>query len=99
MAEKVGEQFSGLPMEDLIGAPLAASCVAQYNLARTMVGFINEIGFKDGKAATLDFNFDRAIDDGSGELKSENLTVKAPLLVLVPIPALLIETLTVDFSM
>lgn len=30
------DQFRGIPMEDLIGGPLAASCQAQYNYQRTI---------------------------------------------------------------
>ncbi|ABD82162.1 DUF2589 domain-containing protein [Saccharophagus degradans] len=95
----VGNEFSGLPMEELIGGPLAASCIAQYNLAQTMVTFINKIGFKDGKTTTLDFDLERPVDNGSGTLSTEVVSVKAPLLGLVPIPALLIESVTIDFSM
>ena len=95
----ISDQFRGVPMEDLIGGPLAASCIAQYNLAQTMVGFVNKIGFNGGKARTLDFDLERPVDNGSGVLSSEVVSVKAPLLGLVPIPALLIESVTIDFSM
>lgn len=96
---KTGEEFSGLPMEELIGGPLAASCIAQYNLASTMVAFINKIGFNKGKTRTLDFDLERPVDNGSGTLSKETVSVKAPILGLVPIPALLIEAVTIDFSM
>ncbi len=98
MADAV-EQFKGIPMGDLIGGPLAASCAAQYNLAYAMVQFIQQIGFKDNKTQTIDFDLERPVDDGSGTIKSETVSVKAPLLGLVPIPALLIDLVTVDFSM
>lgn len=93
------DQFRGIPMEDLIGGPLAASCKAQYNLAATMLSFINAIGFSEGKTRTLDFDLERPVDNGSGVLTKQTVSVKAPLLGLVPIPALLIESVDINFTM
>jgi hypothetical protein len=96
----ITDELKGIPMEDLIGAPLAASCIAQYNLAQNMIGFVNEIGFDDkGKTKTLQFELERPVDNGSGHIQTESVTVQAPVLGLVPLPALLIETVNVDFSM
>lgn len=99
----ITDQFKGIPMDELIGAPLAASCKAQYSLATNMVVFINEIGFEgEGdkrKTKTLDFDLERPVDNGSGVLSKETVSVKAPLLGLVPIPALLIESVTINFTM
>lgn len=96
----ITDEMKGIPMEDLIGAPLAASCVAQYNLAQNMIGFIHEIGFNNDKSTkTLQFNLERPFDNGSGHPQTESVSVQAPLLGLVPLPALLIETVNVDFSM
>lgn len=41
----IGNEFSGLPMDQLIGAPLKAACDAQISLARASADFINMIGF------------------------------------------------------
>ena len=43
---KMSSQFSGLPMENLIGAPLTAACDAQVMLARATQDFISEVGFE-----------------------------------------------------
>lgn len=103
MADAQVDQLRGLPMDELIGAPLTASCKAQYNLAKTMVAFINEIGFtKKGEeliTRTLDFDLTRPVDNGTGKLGQETVAVKAPLLGLVPIPALLIESVNINFTM
>ena len=95
----VTDELKGIPMSELIGGPLAAACVAQYNLATAMITFINEIGFKDSKTVTLDFDLERPVDNGSGTLSKETVTIHAPLLGLVPIPALLVESVNIDFSM
>lgn len=41
----IGNEFSGLPMGDLIGAPLSAACDAQIRLAKATADFINTVGF------------------------------------------------------
>ena len=43
----IADQFRGLPMEDLIGAPLTAACNAQEMLASTTINFIERVCFKD----------------------------------------------------
>lgn len=45
MANEIANQFNGLPMNTLIGAPLQAACEAQVMLARATADFIDEIGF------------------------------------------------------
>ena len=44
----VSEQFSGLDMQQLIGAPLSAAADASMQLAQSTADFINEVGF-DGQ--------------------------------------------------
>ncbi len=51
----MGNEFSGLPMEDLIGAPLTAACDAQVRLAKATANFINTVGFDAEKDANGDF--------------------------------------------
>lgn len=41
----MSDQFQGLPMESLIGGPLAAACDSQVKLARATADFIRVIGF------------------------------------------------------
>lgn len=43
--ENMAAQFKGLPMGDLIGAPLNAACDAQVRLAQATVDFIRVVGF------------------------------------------------------
>ena len=100
----IADQFRGLPIEELIGGPLAAACKAQYDLVNCMVTFIHEIGFKsegDDQYVTkcLEFDLERPVDDGTGQIKSQTVSIKAPLLGLVPIPALLIESVDINFTM
>lgn len=99
----LANNFRGLPIEELIGGPLTAACKAQYDLASCMVTFIHEIGFTDEgsnvKTKCLEFDLERPVDDGTGEISSQTVSIKAPLLGLVPIPALLIESVNINFTM
>ncbi len=41
----MGNEFSGLPIAELIGGPLKAACDAQVRLAKATADFINTVGF------------------------------------------------------
>ena len=67
----IASQFSALPMKDLIGGPLQATCDAQTMLAQASADFINNVGLQEerdstgkgtGKfnAKTVDFSFKKA---------------------------------------
>lgn len=42
----IGNEFSGLPLDILIGGPLTSACNAQVMLANATQNFINDVGFK-----------------------------------------------------
>lgn len=95
-----GSAFSDLPMRELIAAPLNAAAESQFLLAQTSLNFINKIGFgDDGKTPRLlNFALQRPVETPSG-IETNTVSVQAPLLGLVPIPALLIEDVHIDFQM
>jgi len=93
-------QLTGIPIEYLVATPLLAAARSNMALAQVMVEFINEIGFnKDGKTNIISFDLTREVQqaDGSG-FKPQTITVNAPLLALVPIPALLVQSVNVDLT-
>lgn len=101
MAESVAKKFQGLPIAELIAAPLTAACDSQKKLAQSAFEFMTEIGFttdKDGKKSTrlLEFQLDRPVE---GQLDTQQVQVRAPFLGLVPLPALLIDDVQIDFQM
>jgi len=107
---EIGKELQGLPLEYLIGAPLAASTKAQIELGKAMVEFINLLAYGKADLAvgsadtakavkTLPMKLQRPVDNGDGTFGVSEITVAPPLLGLVPIPSLLIETVDVDFSM
>ena len=98
------DAFKGLPMSELIGAPLLAANTAQFNLADTMVTYVKKLAYEGGDETNpvnvLPMTVQRpVINQESSNLTIENVTVKPPLLGLVPIPALLVDSVSIDFTM
>ncbi|MCG8471363.1 MAG: DUF2589 domain-containing protein [Desulfobacterales bacterium] len=98
-------QFSGLPMESLIGGPLQAACDAQVQLAKAETNFITEVGLvqssegQNPEARTVNFQATRPVTQADGTITQETLKIEAPILSIVPIPALLIDEVDVKFNM
>jgi len=78
--ENMAASFSGLPMGDLIGGPLNASCEAQVRLAMATADFIKVIGFN----APTDPK-----DPYSGKTRTALFSFKRPVQVAPAIPAVL----------
>ena len=96
----VTDKFKGLPMRELIAAPLIAAAEAQQELAATAWNFYKQIAFDDdGKTArVLEFDIKRPIQQ-DGVMTTMPQSVKAPFIGLMPIPSLLIDRVDVDFQM
>ncbi|MCK9171667.1 MAG: DUF2589 domain-containing protein [Treponema sp.] len=100
--EKTGnsgiETVVEMPISELIAAPLEAAVEAQTKLAQSTVDYITEVGFeKNGnRAREMMFTVQRPAEK---EGKTEELTIRAPLLALVPVPNLAIEEMNIDFQM
>jgi hypothetical protein len=111
----MSDQFKGLPMGELIGGPLNASCEAQVKLAQATADFIKVIGFlppaKDatdpysGGTRTATFRFKRPVDNPSaqpgtaGSTMEEEVEICVPLLAIVKVPNLSITAVDVVFDM
>lgn len=97
----IAQQFKGLPMTELISAPLRAACDSQIQLAGAAFEFMTKIGFENGdmsKPNLLKFDLERPVQTPTG-ITTNKVNVQAPFLGLVPIPSLLIDTVSVDFQM
>ncbi len=95
----VAGNFSGLPIAELIAAPLTAACDSQKRLAQSAFEFMTEIGYVDAKSQAprmLTFDLERPVEGASAPRK---IKVNAPFLGLVPLPALLIDDVQIDFQM
>jgi hypothetical protein len=102
----MSEQFKGLPMADLIGGPLKAASDAQVQLAKSVVDFINTVGFDtkvddqgnvQGPGAVRTVNFAYSRQAGAGD--KEDVEINVPMLAIVQIPNLMIDTVDVNFDM
>lgn len=93
----VANQFSGLPMASLIGAPLQAACNAQLQLANATANFVRTVGLDEsGKSTrTVDFKYEQVKEDGT----TQKMNVEVPLLSIVKIPSLAINTVNITFDM
>lgn len=96
----IGEQFSGLDMKNLIGAPLGAAADASVQLAHSTADFINTVGFdKNGKTRTAVFKFNQIGKNEDGSIENQEMSVDVPLLAIVPIPNLQIDEVNILFDM
>jgi len=97
---KVTDAFRGLPMSELIGAPMYAAAQAQQRLAAIAWEYYQKIAFDDNKKTRiLEFDVERPVIEEGTDPKILNQKVKAPFIGLVPIPSLLIDRINVDFQM
>ena len=104
----MSSQFQGLPMADLIGAPLSAACDSQIKLAQATADFINVVGFLPdgtkeggiGDTRTSKFKFKRPVDDPNRPgVTEEEVEIEVPLLSIVKVPNLAIDTVDISFDM
>jgi hypothetical protein len=92
----LSDEFKGLPIEDLIGAPLVATANAQGKLAAMTADFIKNVGVKsDGSVSTVEFKYKTRNAEGT---EVDNV-VDVPLLSIVNIPALAVKRAEVAFTM
>ena len=91
MANTIANQFTGLPIENLISAPLLAAAEGQKSLASTTAAFITEVGMDDkGNTKSVTFNY----DDGT-----EKVLLDVPLLSIINVPSLCVDSIDVEFNM
>ena len=102
---KMSSQFGGLPMEQLIGGPLKAACNAQTLLAKASSDFIQDVGLdtdatgKIMSARTVDFSFNKPVQDAAGNTTMEKVDLQVPLLAIINTPALSVKEAEVRFTM
>lgn len=92
-------ELGALPFGNIIGGPLVAAVEAQAKAARSTVDFIQSVAYKplaDGaqpnaerEIQTVEFVYER---------DSKNVKLSVPLLVIVPIPYIRIDDMTVQFK-
>lgn len=96
----IAEQFAGLPMDNLIGAPLSAAANASAQLADSTADFINRVGFDgSGKVRTMAFAYQKHSVNEDGTSNLDEMKVDVPMLAIVPIPNLQVDEVNILFDM
>ena len=96
----VSNQFSGLDMKNLIGAPLTAAADASVQLAQSTADFINRVGFdEEGKVRNVDFGYEKKVNNEDGTTDVQEMKVHVPILSIVPIPNLQVDQVGITFDM
>lgn len=96
----IAEQFAGLEMDKLIGAPLAAAADASINLANSTAEFINKVGFDSaGNVRNVAFKYEKRSANEDGTSNLDEMKVDVPILAIVPIPNLQVDEVNVLFDM
>lgn len=97
------QALQNIPFASLIGGPLTAAVQAQAQAALTTVEFIQKVGFTpedptkpEGPQKVKEVTFKYSKLNADDQIKQFALTV--PILAIVPIPYLRIESLDIDFS-
>lgn len=91
-------EFQALPLEFIISSPLVAAVRAQAVAAQTTLGFIKGMIGDDGKPFVVDFKISQEKKAVDGKVTNEIKTISAPLLSILPIPHLRIDSLTTNFK-
>lgn len=108
----MSQQFSGLPMEDLIGAPLNAAAKANSMMQAEQLRFLLDTCFTLGETGSETLSpvmvkmelyspgiANSEISDEVGCAKVNKLEFQVPLISIIPINSLTVNNIDVDFSM
>lgn len=96
-------ELNNIDFKKMIGGPLQAVVDAQVASAIATVDFINAVGFTtdaDGKKelVMVDFSHKRKDVDTEGKETTKDISIRVPLLAMLPIPSLRIEHVIIDFN-
>lgn len=105
-ASTISNSFVGLPIESLISKPFVAAARGQQELVSIYVDTVmgltyhkDDSGNSSEEINTLIIKANRPVINQDGKMDSVPVQVEAPLLSLVPIPALTMDEVVVDFDM
>ena len=103
MSDNPGKSFASLPISQLICGPIIAVAQGQSELCRVYLDYLFQLAFKndnpDNGINSVKFKLPRQIVTQTGDTKTIELDIEAPLLSLVPVPAFTMDETTVQFTM
>ncbi len=92
MPNEIVSDLSSIPFDRMIGGPLSACIDAQEQAALSTVNFIDRVGFdpkNPGHVVNVDFTYKR---------EGTDVQLSVPLLTIVPIPFISIDTVNISFK-
>ncbi len=96
----IGDQFSWLDMQNLIGGPIRAAADASMQLADSTANFINKVGFdENGNTRKASFQFEKKSFNEDGTTNEDEMKIDVPMLAIVPIPNLQVDEVNILFDM
>lgn len=110
VTNKIVDTFKGLPFENIIGAPLEACVKAQALAAETTIDFIERVGLnkkttqievtnEKGEKKTETIEQNEAIYVSFSFIQGgRKVILNVPILAIVPIPYIAIDTIDIDFK-
>ena len=93
-----GAEFTALPLEFIISAPLVGAVKAQAIAAATTKEFIEKMIDDSGDPKSVKFNMTIDQADKNGNISKKDARITAPLLAIVPVPHLRIDSITTHFK-
>jgi hypothetical protein len=98
-----GKEIASIDFADIIGGPLIAVITAQGKAAVTTTNFIQSFAFTNDnppKLQAITFDFQQAIGFGldTSSFANNVTTIKVPLLTIIPIPYLRVDSMTIEFN-
>ena len=100
--------FVGLPIEDLIVAPIIGAAKGLRQLAQVTLDFVEELAFKPSEggddnsreANIINVKLDRLVNSGTtGEVSNVEQQIQMPVLPLVTIPNFAMDSMQIHFDM
>jgi hypothetical protein len=97
--------LSEIPLSSIIGGPLKAAVDAQATAASACYDFVSKVGWTDNKddkgvitrkVNDITFTFERT--DAADANKKNSFSITIPVLTIMPIPFIRIESMTVNFK-
>jgi hypothetical protein len=99
--DRPNRQLDSIPFGAIIGGPLKAAIEGQAMAAKSTIDFIEEVAFEKkgdvNEVVYVEFKYSRNLS-GGGSGSDNNMTLKVPLITLVPIPFIRIDELNVAFK-
>ncbi|MGE5049845.1 MAG: DUF2589 domain-containing protein [Deltaproteobacteria bacterium] len=96
----IGSVVNAVPIDKMVAAPLMASVQAQIAASKAFADFLLTVCIKDGKANQVQFDYEETVVDPEGNIKgAEKKTIRAPLLAVLPLPNMAIDSVEIAFDL